>query len=249
MIRKLAVMMLVAAAAVPAAAGTIAQWNFNSQPSDSSATTGTTVASTGTGSISLVGGTTATFASGDANGGSTDPITGTPTNDSGWNISTFAAATAGNKTRGIQIQVSTLGLKDIALSWDQRHSNTSARHVQVQYSTDGSSFTDFGAAFVGTAGDTWFNNRSVDFSTVSALNNVASVYFRIVAAFAPGGSSYVASANGSTYGSAGTWRFDMVTVSGTAIPPVTVVPLPSAILAGAALMGMLPVASRLVRRK
>lgn len=67
---------------------TVAQWNFNSTPPDANTGTGVTTPSTGSGTASLVGGTTATFASGDAGTGSTDPATG---DDSGWNVTAFPA--------------------------------------------------------------------------------------------------------------------------------------------------------------
>jgi predicted extracellular nuclease len=194
------------------AASTITQWNFNSNPADADPSTGIITPATGSGTASLFGGTTATFASGDAGSGSSDPATG---DDSGWNSTTYAAQGAENEARGVQFNVSTVGQQNIVVTWDQRHSNTSARHVRFQYSTDGTTFTNVGNLFEATAGDTWFNNRSVDLSSIAAVNNNANFAFRIVAAFAPSTSAYVASNPSSSYGG-GTWRFDMVTVSGDA---------------------------------
>ncbi len=191
---------------------TITQWNFNSNPADGATGTGLTTPSVGSGSASLAGGTTASFNSGDSNGGSTDPASG---DDSGWNVTTYAAQGTGNKTRGVQFLVSTVGFQNIQVKWDQRHSNTGPRHVQLQYTTDGSNWIDFGAPFEGTAGDTWFNNRSLNLGSITAANNNANFGIRIVAAFAPGTSNYVASSNSGTYSTTGTWRFDMVTISGT----------------------------------
>ncbi len=191
----------------------ISQWNFNSVPPDANVSTGTLIPNIGAGTASLVGGATATFASGDANNASTDPATG---DDSGWNITTFAAQGTGNKTRGVQFLVSTVGYENIQVRWDQRHSNTAPRHVQFQYTTNGSTWVDFGALFVGSSGDFWFNNRTVNLSSITAANNNPNFGFRIVAAFDPvPGTSYTASNTGSTYGTGGTWRFDMVTVLGT----------------------------------
>ncbi len=194
----------------------LAQWNFNSNPPDGSTSTGTTLPNIGSGTASLVGGVTASFASGDASGGSTDPATG---DDSGWQTTTYAAQGTENKQRGVQFAVSTLGWKDITVSWDQRHSNTAARHVQFQYSTDGTTFTDFGTLFEGNAGDTWFNGRSVDLSGVTGVDNNDKFAFRIVAAFAPNTTTYLASNPNSTYSNSGTWRFDMVTVQAAAPIP------------------------------
>ncbi len=205
---------VVAAASQFAGAAVITQWNFNQAANTPVATA--FVASTGTGTASLVGGTTATLASGIANGGSTDPVLTSPPNF-GLNVTTFPAATAENKGRGAQFVTSTAGFQDITLSFDQRHSNTSSRFVQVQYTIDGSNFIDIGDAFIGTAGDTWFNNRAIDLSSIAGVNDNALFGVRVVAAVGANG-AYVASTSTSTYSPGGTWRFDMVTINGNVIP-------------------------------
>ena len=229
---------IIAAATIATLAGSahaqiFAQWNFNSIIPDAGTSTGTTIPSIGTGTFSAVGGVTTTFASGDANGGSSDPATG---DDSGLNTSTFAAQGTGSGARGVQFAVSTTGLTAIVVSWDQRHSNTSSRFVQFQYSTDGLAFTDFGSVFSASAGDTWFNNRSVDLSSISAVENNANFAFRIVSVFDPSSTNYSASTSTAAYSSAGTWRFDMVTV--------TSIPSP----ASAALLGLAGLAATRRRR-
>ena len=222
-------------------AATVTQWNFNSTPSDSLSSTGTLTPNIGSGTASLLGGTTATFASGDANGGSTDPVTAVPvsaTNDSGWNLSTFATQGTGDKTRGAQFAVSTVGLQGISFSYDLRHSNTAPRTEVVQYSLDGFSFVDI-ATFSGPLGDTWFNNRSVDLSSITSTDDNASLAFRVVAAFEPSTSAYSASTGSSTYSTAGTWRFDMVTVSAVPEPQSLAM-----LLAGLGLVGSIAIRRR-----
>jgi hypothetical protein len=216
MLRTLVSCSVLIAACGAAQAATITQWNFNSPSPDANTGTGTTSPSLGAGTASVVG-VTSSFASGDASGGSTDPATG---DDSGFQTTTYAAQGTGDKSRGVQFNVSTLGFEDIVVSWDQRHSNTSSRYVQFQYSTDGTTFTDFGSPFDGNAGDTWFNGRNVNLSSLLSVDNNASFAFRILATFAPGTSGYVASNSSNNYATTGTWRFDMVTVAGTAIAPV-----------------------------
>jgi hypothetical protein len=103
------------ALSAPVRAQVFAQWDFNSNPGDAATGTGILTPSIGAGSLTLVGGTTSTFASGAANGGSTDPNT---TDDSGLNVTTFAAQGAENKARGVQFNVSTVGVQDISVSWD-----------------------------------------------------------------------------------------------------------------------------------
>lgn len=213
------------------AASTLVQWNFNSTTPDANTGTGVTTPASGSGSAALSG-TTATFASGDANGGSSDPAVG---DDSGWNISGFAAQGTANETRGAQFSLSTGGQQDIVVSWDQRHSNTSSRFVRFQYSVDGTTFVSFGPLFEGTSGDTWFNARSVDLTSIAAVNNNPNFAFRIVAAFAPSTSAYAASGATATYGTTSTWRFDMVTVSSNSLaaaPTITTQPASQTISAG-----------------
>jgi predicted extracellular nuclease len=185
-------------------AATITQWTFDSVPPDGATNTGTETPVTGAGTFSLVGGITATYATG--NGGGAD--------NSGRNTATYPAQGSGDKTRGVEFAVSTVGFNAISFAFDLRHSNTSANTVVVQYSTDGTTFIDF-TTFVATAGDTFFA-RSVDFSPVAGLNNNANAKFRVLSTFAAGGSIYVASNPASSYGG-GTMRYDNVVVSGTAI--------------------------------
>ncbi|MCU0547436.1 MAG: hypothetical protein MUE44_35620 [Oscillatoriaceae cyanobacterium Prado104] len=194
----------------------ITRWDFNSNPADSNTATGITTPSIGSGTLALLG-TTATFASGDAGNGSSDPVTG---DDSGYNLTSFPTQSTGDKSEGIQFNVSTVGQQNITIKFDQRHSNTSSRYVAFQYTTDGTNFIDFGLPFDGNAGDTWFNNRTVDLSSITAVNNNPNFGFRIVSTFAPSTTSYAASNSASSYGTTGTWRFDCITVeSNTAASP------------------------------
>lgn len=218
---------------VGAEAAVITQWNFNSNPADANTATGITTPSIGGGTASLVGGVTGGFNNGDANGGSSDPAIG---DDSGWQTTNYTAQSAGNKTRGAQYLVSTVGFSNISIGYDLRHSNTSSRYEQVQYTTDGSNWIDIGTPFSGNAGDTWFNGRSVDLSSIAAVANNANFGFRVLSAFAPSTNAYTASNSANTYANTGTWRFDMVTVSGNA---VATVPVPGAVwLFGSALLGL-----------
>ncbi|MBD2752532.1 lamin tail domain-containing protein [Spirosoma validum] len=188
---------------------TLVQWNFNGS---------NTVPSTGTGSLALIGGTTATFASGNAGTGSTDPES---TNaDQAWNITAFAAQGTGNKTRGIDIQVNTTQFQSLSISWDQRFSNSAGNRARLQYSTDGVTFTDAPFSVTANPGDAWYNNNSYDFSAISGLNNNPNTRFRIVSEFSttvPG--SYTSATLATGYNTTGTWRFDMLTVRGVAIVP------------------------------
>lgn len=205
------------------AADTIAQWNFNSVPADEASGSGTTNVSSGSGLASLVGGTTATFATGDSKA---DPASA---DNSAWNTSHYPAAAAGNLSAGVRFDVDTTGYETIQLSWSQRHSGTASRYTRLQYTIDGAEFTN-ADVFVGGQS---FTNLVVDLSAIPGAADNPRFGFRIVAEFESsaigfGLDGYVATDAGN-YGTGGTIRFDMVTVSGTPIPGGNTPPVISAI--------------------
>ena len=189
----------------------ITKWDFNAanlQPS------------IGSGTISLIGGTTATFA-----GGFDDE-------NVGWRTANYPAQGQNNLTAGIQMQVSTIGKTGITLSYAVRHGIESANRQSILWSTDNSTYQPaqvftFAPQASGT-GDTWYN-RTV--SLPSGANNQPNLYIRIVSNFTPGLSAYTASQLGTTYSGSGPWRFDDVTFS--AVPE----PATSAAFAATALIG------------
>lgn len=201
------------------AQATIAQWNFNG-PSNTTVPGGATspTPSVGTGSAELVGGTTATFANGNSSAGTLETETTNPPNY-GWNVTGFPGAGLEPKTRGAQFNVSTAGQAGITFRYEQRHSNTSSNTYVVQYTADRTAsspvWTDaqtFTFTPTDATGDAWFNDRIVNLSAVTALDNNPNVAFRVVSAFDPIAGDYVASKLGSTYGG-GTARMEMVTIS------------------------------------
>ena len=204
----------------PTLGSVITQWDFNSQPLDNPANTGTGTFSpiTGVGTFSGAGLiTTATYATG---AGSTDSVS---SDNSGAQTSGYPAATAGSGTSGVAFSVSTVGKQNIVVYWDVRHSSSASRYLQFQYSTDGGTtwnnysatgdLTDSGY-YVANTGDTWFLQRKADLSGIPAVNNNANFAFRIVTVFAPSSSAYAAADSGKTYTTNGTLRYDMVTVTG-----------------------------------
>ena len=196
---------------------TITQWTFDYN------NTSTPPPSTGTGTASLVGGTTAP----------TSPPTysGFPnvSGNFGWQTTTYPAQGTGNKTAGVQFQISTIGWQDIEFSFNIRHSNTSANTIVVRYSTDGgSTFTDV-ATYTVNVGDQWYT-RTVDLSGYPAVNNISDLRVRVVAAFAPPtNTQYVASNPNSSYSTSGALRFDNVTFRGNAISSGDVPPTVTAV--------------------
>ncbi len=190
------------------AATTLTQWTF---------TGSTTAPSTGSGTATLLG-TTATFATGNPG----------PLPDVSWNTTSYPAQSTGSRTEGVQFQVSTLGYENIGFSFDLRHSNTAANTVALQYSTDGVNFAD-ATTFTTTSGDTYFP-RSFSFDAIPAIDNTATIYFRVVSSFPAGGTAYVPATATSTYSGGGTMRYDNVTVTGDPAGPPPPPPAPSVTL-------------------
>jgi len=185
----------------------IAQWNFNQTDSVSASP----LPSIGLGSAALIGGVAATFAS----GAPTDP--GIP--NSAWNTANFPAQGAGNKTAGVQFNLSTAGRRNLSIRWDARASNTGSKYSRLLFTTNGVLFQEFPIAVRLNAAAT-FESVTNALTGIPGVENNPAFAFRIVAEFESttgfGSTTGYVGANG-TYGSAGTLRFDEVTVSGTPI--------------------------------
>jgi len=136
-----------------------------------------------------------------------------------------------------QFQVATTALQGIAISWDQTSSNTGPRDFTLQYSTDGSSFSDFASYSVlanGAPNTPWSATSarnaaftlSYDLSAITGLDNQATVYFRLA-------DNSTVSANAGVVAAGGTDRVDNVTVS--TVPE----PLTASLLLVGGLMGLI----------
>ncbi len=116
-----------------------------------------------------------------------------------------------------QFNVSTLGFSGIQLSFDQSSSNTRPGIFGLFYSVNGGSYTQFGVNYNvlpnAAPNPTWNINTynsiytsTFDLSSITALNNAASVSFRLV-------DMSTTSANGGTVAVGGTDRVDNFVVS------------------------------------
>jgi len=183
-----------------ATADVIAQWNFNNAA-------GQTVPSAGAGTLGPIGGITV---SAPASGvGSSDPETAAGA-DNAYQTTAYPAASVGDRTAGIEVAASTVGYQNVKVSFDYRGSNTSSRKLAVLYSLDGVNFVE-GAVVDILSGGVFTNGITVDLGAVAAANDNPSFKVRIVTTFNDGVSYAAISGN---YGTAGTARFDMVTVAG-----------------------------------
>ena len=122
-----------------------------------------------------------------------------------------------------QFQFSATGYKDLIITWDATGSGTGPKDFKVQYSTDGTNFTNATGtnSTYSLTGETWSSSsynaastRSLDLSSVTALNNATTVYIRLV-------SVNTTSINGGTVATNGTSRVDNFQVDGSYINPST----------------------------
>lgn len=120
-----------------------------------------------------------------------------------------------------QFTTSTLGYNSISIQWDQTSSNTGPRDFNLQYSTDGSTFTNLGGVLTVLANASpnpvWNSTTASALYTFgpiaapAALDNAATVYFRLAMAS-------TVSANGGTVATGGTDRVDNIIINGTLVP-------------------------------
>lgn len=120
-----------------------------------------------------------------------------------------------------QFQTSTTGLDDIGLFWEQTGSNTGPKDFQVFWSTDNSTYTAAGSAYT-LVNATWSGNPdnrqenislyNLDLSSITALDNAANAYFRLV-------NMSTNSIAGGTVGGSGTSRVDNFSVVSDFLAP------------------------------
>ena len=225
--------LVISLAAIQAKAQTIVQWNFETAGDTNGLvlapgagnSPGNVAADIGTGNASGLHATAATYST---PAGDVD-LTLAPTinpsvhslSANGWSVGDYW-----------QFQTSTLGFTGINVGWDQAGSGTGPSSFQLQYSTDGSTFTAFGGPSA-VASSTWTTSTSgasQNVVTSVPVDNQATVYFRLV-------DLSTVSITGGTVGTGGTDRVDNFTVFA--------VPEPSTVaLVGASLLGMLAVRRR-----
>ncbi|MDI4632735.1 PEP-CTERM sorting domain-containing protein [Pelomonas sp. V22] len=217
-----------ALAASSAFATPIAQWDFNNS------STKHTFSMNGA-SFATLGNISTAFVTGS---GSTDK--GSPNN--ALNTLTYGTATTGNMTRGVQFMIDTSGYQDLIFSFDQRNSGTASAWTALLYTLDdGETWTK--AQQFQMTGTNFVNNRGFSFADIDGADNNPFFGIQLVAMFAPGTSNYVGTSG--TYGSGGTIRYDMVTLSGTEIPEVIIdVPEPGSLALLMAGLGGIGVVSR-----
>ncbi|MDX1965151.1 MAG: PEP-CTERM sorting domain-containing protein [Pirellulales bacterium] len=180
--------------------------------------------------------------------GTSGPATGNKTwrirsagtgNGNGW------SALAPQYSQGAEFLASTTGFQDIFLTFDWSATTQGVKHLQAQYTTDGSSWLNAGGIQTAGATEGWINGITVDLSSLTAADNNPLFGVRLVSAFAPSGPNagqYVNLAGNPINSTSGNWRVDNIIISGSVIPE------PSTwLLAGFAVVGLSWCAARRAR--
>ena len=138
-----------------------------------------------------------------------------------WGTQSYPA-TGANKQNGVQFNVSTLGAKNIIVSYESRVSATASDYERLQYTTNGTTWTDYpsSSTFGGVA--TTYLPFRYDLSGFPGVANNPDFGIRVVTEFQStatyglsANASYLGTAN--TYGTGGTVTYDLVSISGDAI--------------------------------
>jgi hypothetical protein len=192
----------------------ITLWDFNSNPPDNNPATGTLLPAIGSGTAGSVGTATNSLNSNVA------PVSFDPaaSDNSKWRLGNFPAQGTANKTSGAQFRVSTAGYQDIAISWDHYNSATGSRYWRLQYTLDGSNYTDANVVYTNPLEVTWLPTGA-SLANIPGANNNPNFGFRIVSewestATGQGAAQYRGTQASGSYSTAGTLWLDMVTVSG-----------------------------------
>ena len=178
--------------------------------------------------------------------------TGTSGKDNnGWNNS------APEYSQGAEFDVSTAGYTNISLSFDWAATTQGVGNLQVEYTTDGSTWTTVGSVLSATvdnnptaSGGSGFATDRISFSSIAAAANDPDFGVRLVSAFNPtlgneyaSATSVVSGAPAQYNNNSGNWRIADVQIDGTSAP----VPLPAT--AWLAMLGVGGIALRVRRRR
>jgi hypothetical protein len=197
----------------------VALWTFeaNAIATNNSATFGPIAANSGTGTASGVHASALTDWSSPAGNGSPRSFSSNE-----WAVGDY-----------YQFQTSTVGYQGVSFSFDATSSNTGPRDFQIQYSTNGTTFTPLTTYSVlanatpnpvwnGTTASSLYN---FSFNLPAAVNNQAAILLRLV-------DNSTVSANGGVVAAAGTSRVDNVMINAVAVPE------PSAVCFGLLVCGV-----------
>ncbi len=145
-----------------------------------------------------------------------------------WGTDTYPAVGASNKTAGVRFNVSTLGAKNLTVTYDTRGSATGSKYERLQYTTNGVDFLDYPTSSRFTSGTTW-ESRAFNLAGFPGVANNTNFAARIVTEFestakygATNNAQYVGIT--SSYATSGTVSYDIVNFVGDAITNANLAP-------------------------
>jgi len=205
--KALATFFLLTAITVAVRADILADWTFE----------GTAITET-TSSDYIYGPADSGIHAAGSSGGGHHAATNTAWSDNVGNGSSHAVgATRWGTGDYFQFSLSTVGYNSLTIAFDQTGSNTGPRDFELQYSTNGTTFSDFDSysvtnvTWTSTGAPKTASNHSFDLSSITSLNNLGTVYFRLTDLSAT-------NITGGTVATTGTSRVDNFIVNGVAIP-------------------------------
>ncbi len=148
-----------------------------------------------------------------------------------WGTSTYPTNgnPANNKTAGAQFTVSTVGAKNVKLSYETRGTATASKFERLQYTTDGSTWIDYPTTSSFGTVASQFIPFNYNFTGFPGVANNASFGVRIVSELqntatygVSANTNYIGIAN--NYGASGTLTYDLVTFTAEAITNANVAP-------------------------
>lgn len=152
----------------------------------------------------------------------------------GWGTDGYPAAAVSNKLAGVRFNVSTVGAKNLKVSYDARATQTASKYVRLQYTTNGTDFIDYPVSSSITVASS-FQSQNFNLAGFPGVRNNANFGVRLVTEFEStarygntNDPAYVGVS--SSYNTSGTVSYDMVTISGDAItsantpPTITTIP-------------------------
>lgn len=145
---------------------------------------------------------------------------GTVSNPAGNGSAESFSSNNWNLTEYFQFKTSATGMKNLSVSFDQTSSGTGPKDFKLQYSTNGSTFTDamsYAVKLNGFDGANFWSATTAypaytyTYAFGSSLNNAANVTLRLV-------QTSTTSINNGTVAATGTSRVDNVLISAQAVP-------------------------------
>jgi hypothetical protein len=283
--KKIGSTALIAAFLSTAQAGTIAAWNFENNPI---AVNNSPTPSTGSGTASSIG---MNIYPTPNVGVTTDDVIAGAAGDTGvngvadlgqiWRVRAQAGANgaangwsslAPTGTQGAVFATSTAGFHSISVSFDWYATNQGEANLQLEYTTDGSTFHNVPLALLGSdsglaaktnngsdvntvtgsyvsitggAGQDWFTGLT---ATITDPNAADDANFAVEIVNASTGVDNISASGTPLNNNSGNWRFDNITISGTADTSATPEPATFALL-GTGLIALLAGRRKFGRRQ